>query len=207
MVSIANERKSSRGRESILQVSLQLFSTRGYDGTSIDDIRRAAGFKSKASLYTHFRSKDEIAVALLREIVVEEDQVMMQAYHAASPDPMHQFLAMGKAFITWSIDHPQEYAFCFLRVQQDALIQGKPAPRGESPPSERILLQLIHELRREYPVRRIADTALLSMGMGMISRAAIDQAAFGAVDHEMMVQQIIESCMGMLFREVVPLPE
>jgi AcrR family transcriptional regulator len=125
MISPAREKPRPHGRDGILQAALQLFSRRGYDATSIDDIRQAAGFKSKASLYTHFKSKEEIASALLQEILEQEDQVVMQAYHLAEPEPLHQFLSLGKAFITWSLSHPQEASFCFLRVQQEALIQGK----------------------------------------------------------------------------------
>src|SRR5258708_27968263 len=102
IIALAESKKnSSHGRALILQSALQLFSGRGYDGTSIDDIRQAAGFKSKASLYTHFKSKEEIASALLKDILEEEDRVVMQAYAAAKPEPLHQLVAMGRAFITW----------------------------------------------------------------------------------------------------------
>ena len=208
MISTASEKPLSHGRDSILQAALQLFSKRGYDATSIDDIRRAAGFKSKASLYTHFKSKEEIASALLQDIIEQEDQVVMQAYHLADPEPLHRFLAMGKAFITWNLSHPQQASFCFLRVQQEALLQGKLAYMGERPLStDLVLLKLLQELRQEYPVRQIADAALLTMMLGLVSRAAIDQAAFGAVNRETRVQHIMEVCMGMLFREAVLLPE
>ena len=208
MISTASEKRTSHGRDGILQAALQLFSRRGYDATSIDDIRRAAGFKSKASLYTHFKSKEEIATALLQEIIEQEDQVVMQAYHLADPEPLHRFLALGKAFITWILSHPQESSFCFLRVQQEALIQGKLAYMGERPlSSDLVLLKLIQELRQAYPVRHIADAALLTMLLGIVSRAAIDQTAFGAQDQETRVRHILEVCMGVLFREPVPLPE
>jgi AcrR family transcriptional regulator len=208
MISTESEKPKSQGRDGILQAALHLFSKRGYDATSIDDIRQTAGFKSKASLYTHFKSKEEIASALLQEIIEQEDQVVMRAYQSADPEPLHRFLAIGKAFIAWVLSHPQEVAFCFLRVQQEALIQGKLAYMGERPlSSDLVLLKLIHELRQEYPVRPIADTALLTMISCIVSRAAIDQAAFGAVNQETRVQHIMEVCLGVLFRESVPLPE
>ena len=208
LISTASEKRTSHGRDGILQAALHLFSRLGYDATSIDDIRRAAGFKSKASLYTHFKSKEEIATALLQEIIEQEDQVVMQAYHLADPEPLHRFLAMGKAFITWILSHPQESSFCLLRVQQEALIQGKLAYMGERPlSSDLVLLKLIQELRQAYPVRHIADAALLTMLLGIVSRAGIDQTAFGAQDQETRVRHILEVCMGVLFREPVPLPE
>jgi AcrR family transcriptional regulator len=208
MAPLESEKNSSRGRALILQAALQLFSERGYDGTSIDDIRQAAGFKSKASLYTHFKSKEEIASALLNDILEEEDRVLMQAYATAKPELLLQFAAMGKAFIEWGLSHPQEYAFCFLRAYLEALIQGKsPTVMREHPQaSEPLLLNLIHELRKDYPVRQVADTALMSMIMGVINRAVIDQAAFGAISQETRVQQIIEVCTSVLFTEPVSLP-
>lgn len=203
-----SEKNSSPGRALILQSALQLFSAQGYDAISIDDIRKEAGFKSKASLYTHFKSKEEIASALLEKIILEEDRVLMQAYATASSRPLPQLVAMGRAFLEWGLSHPQEYTFCFVRAQLETLIQGKHATFMErpQPASEQLLLKLLHELRQEYPVRPIADAALLSMTMSLISRAIIDQAAFGTVSAETRVQQIIEVCMTILFTEPVPLP-
>jgi hypothetical protein len=76
---------------------------------------------------------------------------------------------------------------------------------GERPlSSDLVLLKRIQELRQAYPVRHIADAALLTMLLGIVSRAAIDQTAFGAKDQETRVRHILEVCMGVLFREPVP---
>lgn len=209
MVLTESEKNSSRGRALILQAALQLFSEHGYDGTSIDDIRQAAGFKSKASLYTHFKSKEEIASALLQDILEEENRVLMEAYAAAKAEPLSQLFAMGRAFIEWGLNNSEKYAFCFLRAQTEVLIQGKPASAvGEHPqPSELLLLDLVRELRKAYPVRQIADAALLSLMMGVSSRALIDQTVFGPISKETKVQQIMEIGMSILFTELVSLPE
>ena len=50
-------------RAQILQAALQCFSKQGFHGTSMDDIVRATGL-SKGALYWHFKSKDEIFLAL-----------------------------------------------------------------------------------------------------------------------------------------------
>lgn len=188
-------------RELIFQRSLQLFTRKGYDGTSIDDIRQAAGFKSKASFYTHFKSKEELASALLTKIVEDETAVGMQAYLKAAPEPLAQFLGMGRAFIEWGLIHPQEYAFCFLRIQQEMLIAGKYSP--ETQQSNAPLEALIGQMREKYPVRQIADEALISMIVGVISKAVIDQNSFGAISLEEKIDQIIEMCLGVLFYEKV----
>ena len=51
-------------RERILAVAQELFIEQGYDGTSLREIADRLGF-TKAALYYHFRSKDEILVALI----------------------------------------------------------------------------------------------------------------------------------------------
>lgn len=50
-------------REQILDVALELFVERGYDNTSLREIAERMGF-SKAALYYHFPSKDDILMAL-----------------------------------------------------------------------------------------------------------------------------------------------
>ena len=51
-------------RQRILAVAQELFIEQGYDGTSLREISERLGF-TKAALYYHFHSKDEILLALL----------------------------------------------------------------------------------------------------------------------------------------------
>ena len=50
--------------EKILDVSQRLFLEKGYDATTIQDIVDDLGGLTKGALYHHFRSKEEIMVAL-----------------------------------------------------------------------------------------------------------------------------------------------
>lgn len=50
-------------RERILDVALDLFTEHGYDGTSLREVAEQLGV-TKAALYYHFASKDEILMAL-----------------------------------------------------------------------------------------------------------------------------------------------
>ncbi len=188
-------------RELIFQRSLQLFTEKGYDGTSIDDIREATGFKSKASFYTHFKSKEELASALLTKILDDETKLVAEAFQTAPPEPLAQFLAVGRSFIEWGLTHPQEYAFCFLRIQQETLMQGQysnPAAQSDDP-----IEGLIVQMRQKYPVRQIADKALASMVVGLVSKAVIDQSSFGPLSLAEKIAQITEMSLGILFSEPV----
>ena len=60
-------------KEQILEVSLDLFSIRGYEATSISQIADAVGIR-KASLYSHFANKQDILDTLVDELMKEFDQ-------------------------------------------------------------------------------------------------------------------------------------
>jgi AcrR family transcriptional regulator len=53
----------SATRERILEIALERFTTQGYAGTSLREIAEDLGF-SKAALYYHFKSKQDILLAL-----------------------------------------------------------------------------------------------------------------------------------------------
>ena len=55
-------------RQEILEASLELFSVQGFEATSISQIADAVGIR-KASLYSHFESKQAILDALLKEVL------------------------------------------------------------------------------------------------------------------------------------------
>lgn len=57
----------SPSKQRILDEALRLFAVNGYEATSIEQITNAVGIK-KASLYSHFKSKQEILDMLIEEI-------------------------------------------------------------------------------------------------------------------------------------------
>lgn len=60
-------------KDQILEVALDLFSVRGYEATSISQIADAVGLR-KASLYSHYSSKQDILDTLIDELTEEYDQ-------------------------------------------------------------------------------------------------------------------------------------
>lgn len=205
-ISTPNQRRLERqdSRELILTVALELFTKRGYDGTSIDDIRQAAGFRSKASLYTHFKSKEDVSEALTTRILWQMEDAILAAHRATADEPMAQFLAGVSAYVQWSLSHRQEYAFRFIRAQQERMLTGQYDYQEKRPsPIYPLMLHIIHQLRHDYPVRQIEDTALFSMLMGVISRAVIDQDSFGEISLAQQADQLLEVCLGILFSQPV----
>jgi AcrR family transcriptional regulator len=65
----------SATRARILDVALELFSEHGFDGTTLQQIADRLGF-TKAALYYHFRSKDDLLRALIAPAIADLDALL-----------------------------------------------------------------------------------------------------------------------------------
>lgn len=75
-------------RDKILDVSAQLFSERGYHGTSIDAICAALGV-TKPFIYYHFGRKDDILQALYQSSIDTANEII-EAARQSDPSPRQQ---------------------------------------------------------------------------------------------------------------------
>ncbi len=94
-------------RERILDVALDLFIEKGYDGTSLREIAERLGF-TKAALYYHFASKEDILMALhmrlhafgkdaLRRLT--EEPFSLALWSSLLDDLLDQMIAQRKIFL------------------------------------------------------------------------------------------------------------
>lgn len=68
------ERQRAR-RAQILEAATSVFAELGYHGSRMDDIVRASGL-SKGAIYWYFKSKEEIAVELVRQYLQDEGDLL-----------------------------------------------------------------------------------------------------------------------------------
>ncbi len=88
-------------KERIIKTASQLFYKNGYNATGINEIIEKAGI-AKATLYNHFKSKDELCISYLRHMN-DDFLVNIKAYCAAKQK--------GKAQILAIFDFLQEFFF------------------------------------------------------------------------------------------------
>lgn len=82
---VEQRRRGDTARDEILDAAGELFTTRGYSGTSTRMIAEAVGIR-QASLYHHFKTKDDILEALLQNTVARA-LVTAQQLREADGDP------------------------------------------------------------------------------------------------------------------------
>ena len=90
-------------KQRILSASLELFASKGYAGTSMNDIISKVGI-SKGSVYWHFKSKEEIFVKVLTDSYREWIELVNSELKNLS-DPIEKLRKYGRLFIA-TVDMP-----------------------------------------------------------------------------------------------------
>ncbi|RKP57803.1 HTH-type transcriptional regulator RutR [Pararobbsia silviterrae] len=115
------QRQVDEKRRVILGAALELFSTFGFHGTSVDQIAERADV-SKGNLLYYFRNKDELYASLLRELLV----VWLAPLRAFDPaqDPADAIRGYIHQKLIASRDNPAESRLFCLEIMQGAPIFG-----------------------------------------------------------------------------------
>lgn len=90
--------KAAETRLTILQKAFYLIYRKGYQATSIDDII-ATTQVTKGAFFYHFKSKDEMGLAMIREIMYPGMYTAMIKPLLEANDPLHQIYEMMKALL------------------------------------------------------------------------------------------------------------
>jgi AcrR family transcriptional regulator len=79
-------------REQIRKVALELFAEQGYEKTSLREISERLGV-TKAALYYHFKSKEDIVTSLFQEVEAEVDKILAWAEERPmTPETRHEIV-------------------------------------------------------------------------------------------------------------------
>src|SRR5262245_36646471 len=122
--------RAEQRRESILQAANLVFGQRGYDTVRIDDVATEAGI-SKALIYEHFRSKQELYSELMNRAALEMLDRIVSA--GSRPDAVGSArLELGaQAGFSFVTEQPEAFQMCVRAVtdpeiapQQAALRRG-----------------------------------------------------------------------------------
>jgi AcrR family transcriptional regulator len=81
----ASERASGDTRRALLDAAAKLIAARGYRGTTVDDVVAGSGL-SKGTFYWHFKSKEDLLLAVLEERIDRPLHDLIERLKTASAD-------------------------------------------------------------------------------------------------------------------------
>lgn len=90
-----NEEKSTK--QKIIEESLKLFAKKGYEGVSVREIAAAVGIKG-ASIYNHFKGKEDIFQGIFHEMIKRYDGMakLLSIPTEETTDAAHRFIGLGE---------------------------------------------------------------------------------------------------------------
>jgi AcrR family transcriptional regulator len=124
--------KADAQRQRVLAASVEIFSKRGYRGTSMNDIAAGVGL-SKPTLYHYFRSKEDILVRLYEDLMAES-LAGARAIVVTAPGPLEAL----RGVISYRVRHT-----CEKQAIHKVFFEEEEELPGE-------LLHTVIEQRREF---------------------------------------------------------
>lgn len=168
------QQRSEETRAKILEAALKLFSARGYNKASVDDICKEAGI-SKGAFYHHFKSKQALFLALLDGWLQFVDNTIDASKDKTVPET---FMQMTQAF-PYIFESAGDGLPMFLEFWLQASRDKKIWEASVAP------------YRRYHSY----FTSLIKKG--------VDEGSFVEVDPELASRMIVSTAMGLLLQSLL----
>src|SRR6202034_428303 len=93
------ERRRRQTRDHLLEAAAQVLAERGFHGASLDEVAAAAGF-TKGAVYSHFKNKEDLFLAVLETLHARDMEELHQIRDASEVPPesrLSDFVALYRA--------------------------------------------------------------------------------------------------------------
>src|SRR6188474_2457999 len=168
------QQRSEETRTKILDSAIQLFSTRGFNAASVDDICEEAGI-SKGAFYHHFKSKQLLFLALLDGWLQVIDSAIEASKDKTAPETFMQMTgAFPFIFETAGDNLPMFLEFWLQASREKNIWEASVSP-----------------YRRYHKY----FTSLIKKG--------VEEGSFVEVDPELTSRMIVSTAMGLLLQSLL----
>ncbi len=114
--STPSESRAQDSRDEILKAATELFANRGFHETSMSEVARTARV-SKALIFWHFKSKEELLVAVLGRLL--QPYVIDFAEEAGALDEKTQLLKLIESYLLFVRDNASSIRFFVAQILHD----------------------------------------------------------------------------------------
>ena len=168
------QQRSEETRTKITEAAIKLFSNTGYNKASVDEICAEAGI-SKGAFYHHFKSKQELFLALLDGWLQAIDNAIEASKDLSAPETFMQMTTAFPFIFETAGDGLPMFLEFWLQASRD----------------KRIWEASVAPYRRYHEY----FTSLIKKG--------VDEGSFVEVDPELASRMIVSTAMGLLLQSLL----
>ena len=161
--------KSEDKRNAILDAATRVFAERGLTAAPTSEISKRAGV-AEGTLFTYFKTKDDLINALYREIKLELADAMMSGF----PRKMSvrtRLRHVWDGYVNWGVSHPEPRKV-LAQLQVSGMLLKESIEAGSAPFVE--MQNMIRDAIEQRILRADLPIELISKTMAALAEATMD---------------------------------
>src|SRR5712671_6055815 len=164
--------KSEDKRNAILDAATRVFAERGLTGAPTSEISKEAGI-AEGTLFTYFKTKDDLVNALYREIKLELADAMMSGF-PRKKSVRTRLRHVWDSYVDWGVTNPEQRKV-LAQLQVSGTLSKESIEAGSAPFVE--MQNTIRDALERHILRADLPIELISKTMAALAEATMDLIA------------------------------
>jgi AcrR family transcriptional regulator len=161
--------KSEDKRNAILDAATRVFAERGLTAAPTSEISKQAGV-AEGTLFTYFKTKDDLINALYREIKLELADAMMSGFPRKT-SVRNRMRHVWDGFVNWGLANPEQ-RIALAQLQVSGMLSKESFEAGSAPFVE--IQDMIHDAIEQHILRAELPIELISKVLAALAEATMD---------------------------------
>ena len=161
--------KSEDKRNAILDAATRVFAERGLTAAPTSEISKEAGV-AEGTLFTYFKTKDDLMNALYREIKLELADAMMSGF-PRKKSVRTRLQHVWDGYVNWGLTNPEQRKV-LAQLLVSGMLSKASIEAGSAPFVE--MQNMIRNAMGQHILRADLPTELISKMMGAVAEATMD---------------------------------
>jgi AcrR family transcriptional regulator len=161
--------KSEDKRNAILDAATRVFAERGLTAAPTSEISKQAGI-AEGTLFTYFKTKDDLINALYREIKSELADAMMSGF-PRKKSVRTRLQHVWDGYVNWGVTNPEQRKV-LAQLQVSGMLSKESLEAGGAPFVE--MLNMIRGAIEQHILRADLPIELISKMLGAVAEATMD---------------------------------
>lgn len=187
------ERRREQTRQHLIDAAADVFMRRGFHGASLDEVAAAAGF-TKGAVYSNFKNKDDLFVAVL-DCRVQRQMDTLQSLLAEAPDDEVHLPAILDLISTTGWDR----GFSMLYLEFVLYAARNPAAQARMVAHNRLVFDTVEQIIAAQSERFGVKLLMSPRSVATISTALFDGlATYRILDPEAVTDDLMKDTLDFM---------